>query len=377
MDRTRLADDLREANSFVYVIRCEKSTPMQQMLLAHVPRFRPGGNGRKDVSDRFCRNSTAPGRNIRRMSGEPRAIVKAMPRQKASSLPLDIRVAQARDHLSGRRQKLIEAIVENAEETFFLSSRELARRFHVDAATIVRTIQAIGYERYADFTVDLRRYFLARVSPYAVLKAETSKGRDLADHIARSLDRDLDNVTRLKTQLDLDAVTELARAIHKAPRILVVGVDLAASLAGLLAYALLPLGFSAEAPVGSAGNLRHKVRVLGKGDLLIAISFGRCLRETVDAVIHTRSRGVTTFGITDSASTPLARHCDGYLSASIASPLYTGSYAAPVALINSIVTACSQIQPNRSLARLRQSEEEYFAGDRFYEEPARRRRTSQ
>jgi DNA-binding MurR/RpiR family transcriptional regulator len=297
-----------------------------------------------------------------------------MSRGKSPAVTLDVRFAQARQRLSPRRQKLIEAVLDNSEETFFLSSRDLARRLDVDAATIVRTIQALGYHRFADFAADLRRYFLAKVTPYAVLKAQTKEGGDVADHIARSLDRDADNVTRLKAQLNIDGVTELAGQIHKSRRILVVGVDLAASLAALLAYALLPLGFSAEAPVGSAGNLRHKVRVLGRNDLLVAISFGRCLRETVEAVINARARGTRTFGITDSAATPIARHCDRYLLATIASPLYTGSYAAPVALINAILTACSQTRPDRSLARLRQSEEEYFAGDRFYEEPLRRRR---
>ena len=95
----------------------------------------------------------------------------------AAALPLDLRFAQARHRLSARRQQLIETILESADETFFLSSRDLARRLGVDAATIVRTIQAIGYRRYADFSADLRRYFLAKISPYAVLRAETKEGR--------------------------------------------------------------------------------------------------------------------------------------------------------------------------------------------------------
>ncbi|HUJ15564.1 MAG TPA: MurR/RpiR family transcriptional regulator [Thermoanaerobaculia bacterium] len=289
-----------------------------------------------------------------------------------TAVPLDVRLEQNRRRLSPKRHKLMETVMERADETFFLSSRELARLLRVDASTIVRTIQVLGYERFADFATDLRQYFLARVTPYAVLKAETKKGRTVADHITRSLDRDLDNVTRLKKRLDTDAVTDLARKIHKASHILVVGVDLAASLSWLLAYALVPLGFSAEAPVGSAGNVRHKVRVLGRSDLLIVISFGRCLRESVEAAISARERGVPTFGITDGPATPIALHCDRHLIAPIGSPLFTGSYVAPVAVIDAILTACSQIRPSRSLSKLRQSEEEYFAGDRFYQERPRR-----
>ena len=73
--------------------------------------------------------------------------------------------------------------------------------------------------------------------------------------------------------LDSERVVGLARRIHQARRILVVGSDLATSLASFLAYALLPLGFDAEAPVGTGGNLQHKVRLLSRKDLLVAISF--------------------------------------------------------------------------------------------------------
>ena len=111
--------------------------------------------------------------------------------------------------------------------------------------------------------------------------------------------------------------------------ILVVGVDLAASLASFLAYGLMPLGLTAEAPVGSAGNLQHKIDVLTDKDLVIAISFGRCLRGTMQAVLRARARGVATFGITDGRTTPIAMHCDAHLLAPIGTPSFTGSYWRP------------------------------------------------
>src|SRR5512135_3089784 len=80
-----------------------------------------------------------------------------------SAIPLDVRLEENRNRLTPRRHKLVETILERADESFFLSSRELAKLLDVDAATIVRTIQALGYDRFADFTADLRQYFLARI----------------------------------------------------------------------------------------------------------------------------------------------------------------------------------------------------------------------
>src|SRR5262245_63787531 len=92
---------------------------------------------------------------------------------KASPTALEARFTQAQSRLGPARQQLIRDILENCEETCFLSSRELAKRYSVDAATVVRTVQAMGYKGFADFTVDLRRHLMTRLTPYTALKAAT------------------------------------------------------------------------------------------------------------------------------------------------------------------------------------------------------------
>lgn len=288
---------------------------------------------------------------------------------KSSFASLEVRFTQSQ--LSGSRRQLIRAILDNHEETFFLSSREMAKRYNVDAATIVRTIQALGYERFADFAADLRRHFVKQITPYTVLKAATQEKLSVTDRVRQCLERDSESLSVLRSSLNADRVVEIAKLIHRSRRILVVGVDLAASLAWFLAYSLIPLGFDAEAPVGSTGNLQHKVDVLTKKDLVVGISFGRCLRETTDAIIRAHARGVPTFGITDSEISPIAVHSDSYLLASTSSPSFTGSYVAPIALINAIIVASAHLQPNRALEMLGRTEQEYRTGDRWHQEPVR------
>jgi DNA-binding MurR/RpiR family transcriptional regulator len=251
----------------------------------------------------------------------------------------------------------------------------MAKRYNVDAATIVRTVQALGYERFADFAADLRQHFVDHITPYTVLKAATQQKRSVTDQLRHCLERDAESLSVLRSSLDADRAVELAKQIHRAKRILVVGVDLAASLAWFLAYGLTPLGFDAEAPVGSTGNLQHKIDLLTRKDLLVAISFGRCLRETVEALQRARARGVPTFGITDSSTTPIAIYSDDYLIASTSSPSFTGSYVAPIALVNTIIVACAHLQPRRALAMLGRTEEDYRTGGRWYQEPVRRVRS--
>ncbi len=286
---------------------------------------------------------------------------------KASAL--ESRFAQAQSRLNPRRQQLVRAILDSADETCFLSSRELAKRYRVDATTILRATQVLGYQSYADFSADLRKHFVSRITPYTALKAATREKRTVADHIDHALEKALDNLNTLKSDLDRQRMIDLAKLIKRSRRVLVVGLDFAAALAYYLAYGLSGLGFDAEAPRGATGYVQHKVKVLTPKDVLVAISFGQCLRDTVEAVLQARKQGVPTFGITDSDTTPIARYCDAHLVASVVSPSFLNSYVAPTAVINAIHVACSHVDPKRALTRLRPTDREYAAGPRWYREP--------
>jgi DNA-binding MurR/RpiR family transcriptional regulator len=280
---------------------------------------------------------------------------------------LEERFSRSQEKLSPSRRKLLRIILENPEDAYFLSSREMAKRYQVDAATIVRTIQALGYDKFAEFVADLRSHFVTRITPYTVLKAASKEKKTVPDRIHQSLELDMRNLQALQSTIDAKQVNALSKKVKDAQRILIVGIDLAAALSWYLSYGLMTLGFAAEAPVGSTGNVQRRIRTLTRKDLLIAISFGQCLRDTVEAAQRAKKQGVPTFAITDSETTPLARVCDQSFIASITSSSFGGSYVAPIALIGAILVACAQTQTSRSLQLLRRSEEEDRTDHRWYD----------
>lgn len=279
---------------------------------------------------------------------------------------LEQRFHEAGVRLNPNRKRFLAAILANPDDTFFLSSRQLARRYNVDAATIVRTIQVLGYRKFSEFAADLRSHFLTRITPYTILKAASREKRSLRDRIRHSLETDARNLHHLQSNLIPEQIIGLAKAINRSRRIVVVGIDLAASLSWHLAYGLMSMGFAAEAPVGSSGNVQRRVRTLTGKDLLIAISFGQCLRETVEAAIHAKELKVPTFGVTDSEKSPIAQVCDNSYLASVASPSFVASYVAPIALLGMVLVATSHLQAKRSLQILKRSEEQDYSARRWY-----------
>lgn len=295
------------------------------------------------------------------------AAAKSGPSNGLSGLQERFARAEAEGLLNNTRMTLMRAVLDNPADTYFLSSRELAKRFEMDTATVVRTVQALGYEKFADFSADLREHFVMRITPYRVMKTAAAESRSPADHVAASLEGDLGNLMELRDRLDVNGVMQAARQILRARRVFVIGIDYAASLAWYLDYHLAVFGIRSEAPVGTSGALQHRLRTLTPKDFLIAISFGRCLRETVNAAVEAHARGASTLAITNSEFSPVARNCDSHLLVSVSNPSLAASYAAAVALLNCILVGCAHIAPERSLEMLRRIEKDRHESERWYE----------
>src|ERR1051326_1818711 len=128
-----------------------------------------------------------------------------------SPTAVEQRFALAHPRLGPHRQQLVRAIVDHCEETSFLSSREVAKRYGVDAATVVRTVQALGYKGFADFAGDLRQHLMTRLTPYTALKEATREKRSIADHVDSSLRKAHDSLNLLSSRLDRNQVVEIAK----------------------------------------------------------------------------------------------------------------------------------------------------------------------
>ena len=116
----------------------------------------------------------------------------------------------------------------------------------------------------------------------------------------------------------------------------------------------------------SGGRIAHLVRTVNKQDLVIAISFRRGLRQTVEGAQQARARGAYCVGIADTFLSPLARECDELFIASIESTSFAASYTAPIALLNAILATCAQYRRAQTLVMVKELAEEQRKGFRWY-----------
>jgi DNA-binding MurR/RpiR family transcriptional regulator len=287
-----------------------------------------------------------------------------MQRQDART-QLSAHLAERIDQLSIKRQEIIRPILEHPREYVLLSVRAMAKRLKTDPATIVRIVRGLGFARYREFQRHLHELSLAFATSLDTLR---SGGHDssMPSHVRDSLEQDAKNLQGLKNSLDAPRLVALAKRFYDARRIVLLAGDLAVQLAYYLEYQVSLLGlpiFSAT----SAGRIAHLVRSVNKEDLVIAISFRRGLRQTVEGAEQARIRGAYCVGISDTYVSPLARVCDEVFLSSIESKSFGASYTAPIALVNALLSAVGQYRHSRTLAIAKEMAEEQRKGFRWYD----------
>ncbi|HWZ96614.1 MAG TPA: MurR/RpiR family transcriptional regulator [Candidatus Dormibacteraeota bacterium] len=273
-------------------------------------------------------------------------------------------ITEKLNRLSAKRQEIIRPIFEHPRSFVLSSVRLMAKRLGTDPATVVRIVRGLGFPGFREFQHFLHDLSLAFATSADTMR-KTPHATGVPGHVADSLQLDSKNLQALTNTLDAKRVAAFAKRIHEARRIVVIAGDLAISLANYFEYHLILLDLNAFAAT-SSGRIFHHTRSLTKRDLVVAISFRRGLRQTVEGTQDARERGAHCVGITDTYLSPLTRVCHETFLAGIESNSFGASYTAPIALLNAILTAVGQHRQSHTIAIVKEISEEQRRGSRWY-----------
>jgi DNA-binding MurR/RpiR family transcriptional regulator len=301
-------------------------------------------------------------------------------RHRATNGVLILSWSQRIGRLAPQKQELIRPLVENPGDFLFLSIRALAQKLGTDTATTLRMVRAMGFSGYPEFRRYLHEVTIANVTSLQSMLSSPAKDSNIPAHVHDSLVQDQKNLAELRNSMDAQRLGTLARRIWAARRIVLVAGDLASSLVFYLEHHLTMLGLPVFAAT-SPGRTVAVLRSVNKNDVVIAISFHRGLRQTVEGLLQAKTKGAFCVGITDSLVSPLVRFSDECYLTSVATNHFGDSYVAPVALMNVLLAACANYRRENTLRLMREAAQDEQRGYRWFEEsdseePARTLRKS-
>jgi DNA-binding MurR/RpiR family transcriptional regulator len=224
------------------------------------------------------------------------------------------RLIQIKPDLPKRLQQVAAFALDNPQEMALGTASSIAARAEVQASTLVRFAQAIGFGGFSELQAIFRSHLRDRWPDYPErMKALHASARDSGDPthlLAGFADSATASLTRLRetvSRADLDQATELLGA---AQTVYLVGQRRAFSVSHYLSYALAQLGVRAVLVdnVGSLGP--EQMDNATPRDALIAISFAPYTPFTIELTRKARERGTPIVVITDSPLSPLAGLAD-------------------------------------------------------------------
>lgn len=278
-----------------------------------------------------------------------------------------IELAEMVQRLTSRRRELIRPVLDEPRPYVLLSLRGLARKLSSDPATVLRTIQAMGFKRYHDFQHYLHDRSIAfSTSLDAWLQHEATSGTPRL--VQGSFDRDIQNLRQLRSAMDPERLVAIAKKLYATRRILLIAGDVVGCVMQFLEYNLAMLGLNVSGAY-MAGEIVHRVRHLNRQDMTIAVTFGRGLRQTVEGLKDAHEKGAYCVGISDNYLSPLARYSDQFFITATDRVSFADSYVAAMAFCNALLVACANTERRRTVALLKQAAREQRYGYRWYEEP--------
>ncbi len=259
--------------------------------------------------------------------------------------------------LTPSQRKLMQYILSHDDESIFLNVEDLAKKVDVSEATVVRFSKALGFKGFPEFQRELRLLFKNKLTTTSRLQKTVKKVTNEGDVLMKVLQTDIHNIEETLKQIPAMEFKKFVKAIDSAQRIIIVGLRSAYSLAIFLGIALEFLQKNVWVIQPGIGDMWDRLLGLGKGDLVIGISFPRYTKQTVEVLRFAKERGNKTMAITDSLISPLAQYADHVLTARYQMDSFIESFTAPLSLINAIVTALGVYSKKSTMKSLKGLEE--------------------
>lgn len=222
------------------------------------------------------------------------------------------RIRKERPKMSKSFAKLADFLLDSYVESAFMTASELAHALDLDAATVVRFAQNLGYSGFPKMQREIRQ----RVMRDLLVRPEEAKVEEsVAGIVARAMSDLSMALEQTQITLDTDQVAELVEKIGEARRIVVLPENPAQAAAYNLVHFLEQGGFPIYIARGGVADLARTVHTATPQDLLVAVEISGQAPYIAAALEQAQKKKIPTAAILGAASLSSARAADVVLAA--------------------------------------------------------------
>ncbi|HEX6306146.1 MAG TPA: MurR/RpiR family transcriptional regulator [Anaerolineales bacterium] len=222
------------------------------------------------------------------------------------------RIRTERHDMSKSFAKLADFLLDSYVEAAFMTASELAHELDLDAATVVRFAQHLGYKGFPELQREIRERVM---DDLLVRPVEAQEVESVPGVVANAMAELSLALEQTRISLDTNAVAELVEKVGDARRIVVLAENPAQAAAYNLVHFLEQGGFPIYIARSGVSDLARTVHTALPQDLLLAIEVSGQSPYIAGALEEARKKGLPTAAILGAASLASARAADVVLAA--------------------------------------------------------------
>ena len=250
---------------------------------------------------------------------------------------------QRYNQFSKSQRRIADYILKHYSKAAYLTAARLGQQAQVSESTVVRFAFELGFDGYPALQAALQETVRSKLTSLQRMEVAGDRQEEGEPVLDQVLNKDVEQIYRTLEQTDRAAFAGAVESIHQAKTVYLLASGSAAFLAGFLNfYFRLVLPNVRLIQSASASELFEQILRVGKGDIVIGISFPRYSKKTVNALRYARKNGAQVVAITDSEFSPLAAQADYLLLARSDMVSFADSLVAPLSLINALIAAVGQ-----------------------------------
>ena len=245
------------------------------------------------------------------------------------------------DGFSKGQKRIAAYILENYDKAAFMTASRLGKLAGVSESTVVRFASELGYDGYPSMRRALQDMIRSRLTSTQRIQAagDLFSGQDVLPAVIQS---DIDKLRQMISHPNQSEFDRVVDKIVAGRHIYILGVRSSSFVAGYLHFYMHLLTENVTLiQSNAAGEMFEQMLRMGPGDVMIAISFPRYSRVTINTVKFARDRGAGIIAITDNELSPVYRLSDAALLAPCEMISFVDSMVAPLSLINALLVALS------------------------------------
>ena len=249
------------------------------------------------------------------------------------------RIRRARPDMSKSFAKLADYLLDSYVEAAFMTASELAHALNLDAATVVRFSQFLGYSGYPELQYEIRE----RVKGDLLIRPRQAEIEDSPPEIVvRAMEELSLALGQTRITLDTDSLEKLVERMGQVRRIVVIPEGPAQPSAYSLVHYLEQGGFPVYIARAGVADLARTINTATPQDLLIALEVAGQSPYIARAIDEAQSKGIPTAAIVGASSLASARSADIVLAAQAQPSLGVG-----IICIEAIIYALAQVLRTR------------------------------